>query len=231
MKSFEHPTLQFVQIKAQVLKRKERLRHHHPDWTDKQIDTIGDYDFFFSQWKVRFRQNIPFSILASLGTLTLFKNVIWFEPTLAWYLSQWSDVAVNLFKIATLGVFEWLGIHIPAWLVQYLTIGIGMTGIACRVINDFQIIKASAFDDPFQHQQLTSGCTGCFMQVVMVPFTAPFWPLFILVPLVTIRSSSLRREWEVTRSQMVKIQLKRAIMYTEPFLISSLIWLAFALFS
>lgn len=224
-----HPTLPIIHAKLEVMRRKEQLRDRNPGWTEKQTSAIAEWDYYFSRWGARFAQSIPFQLLASLGVLTLFMNAIWFEPTLAGLLSQWSDLCIYLLKLVTLGLLEWMEITVPAWAVSYLTTGIGMTGIMAKQANDLAMIKnVSALDDPMDHISFSTGCFGCGLWVLYAPLTAWLWPAFLLAPMVSMSSRSLARDWGVTRAQLAVIQLKRAGTYAGPFVIALAVWFASA---
>ena len=218
-----HPSLPIVKAKVWVSARKEALTKRHPEWSESQVTTV-------SQWKTRFLKNVPYALLASLGTLSLLKHVIWFEATLATLLSNWSEFAVQLFKIATLGLLEWMGVEVPQWLVNYLTVGVGMTGIWAKTTSDVQVIKkSSALGDPMDHMVLSSGCFGCGLWMLYTPFLSPLWPALLVIPLTTIFSASLARDWGVSQSQLASIQIKRSLSFMEPFIVAFIVWSGFAL--
>lgn len=232
MDSSIHPTLAIIKVKAELDRSKKHLRNQHPDWTEKQTSTIAEWDLYFARWRNRFRENIPYSILASLGALSFLKDSQWYEPTLATFLSQWSDLTVYIFRALTLGIFEWAGVHVPTVAIDYLTVGVGMAGITINTISDIQMIKkCSVFDEEMSHFYLTSGCFGFFLWLVFAPIMAPFWPMFFVIPIASMFSKSLASKWGIQRSQLAKIQLKRVLMHSEPFVVSLLAWILFLLFS
>jgi len=231
MDGFEHPSVSIVNLKLKVEKNKRRIKNRHPEWTELGVMRVATWEHYFSQWATRFLRSIPYTLLTSIGALTLFKDLVWFEPLLATILTKWSDIAQYIFKFVTLGIFAWLEIAVPDWLISYLTIGVGMVGIMAKMLVDIQIIeKASICDDAMGHLSLTSGFAAFGSWVIFCPFLAPFWPVFILVPIFTMFSLSLAEKWEIPKNQVAAIQLKRSFMYTEPFVIASLIWAIFWLF-
>ncbi len=226
MSLFKHPTLFIAHAKSELETRKTAIRNQHPEWDEKGISTKAEYDYYFALWKERLKQNIPYLILASIGTLSLFKEFFWIEPTLAGLLSNWNSLAENIFKIITLRVFDW-----PSWTVNYLCIGIGMAGILVNMINDMQIVtKTSVFDEPMNHLSLQLGCFKKFIWILYVPLLSPLWPFMIIVPILTMFSNSLQREWGVSKIGLVNIQLKRVAMVLEPFIIPLFVWSVSAVF-
>ncbi|MEL7396240.1 MAG: hypothetical protein AAFN44_07710 [Pseudomonadota bacterium] len=224
-----HPSVHIIDAKYWIYKKKNELRAQHPDWPEKGIETVAEWEYFFSKWRSRFLKSIPYALVASIGVLTLFRDVIWFEPVLAMILSKWSSLAVDIFELVTFGFFKWIGLDIPGYIIDYLTVGIGLTGIWSKMVNDLQKIRVSMSEDDIDHLMYSSGLFGCFMWILYVPLISPVWPLLILVPILSMGSLALPKKWGVPRSKFVNIQIRRAVMFMNPFIVAVIVWALFAI--
>lgn len=235
----QHPyesTLYVVRQKADVLARTENLQEKFPEWSHGYAKSKAEWDYFYSKWKVRFVASLPYAVIGALGALSLLGDSIIYEPILALILSEWTDLILWFVNLVSFGFFEWIGFEFPRPLANYLSIGIGVTGIHFRFMNDLSIIsKMSATDSTISHMGYSNGCVSLFLTFLHMPVYAPIWPLFPVAQIGQIYwglfSGSIAKRWSLTRRALLEVQLKRLLMYSEPLLVAIFIYISSELLS